>query len=88
MEMWNFWFRELVMKQEIDWSACTLVEVKRRVQNGLPVLIGTRMLVNGIVDNFDYGVSAAEIAEQFEVRLDEVEAILAYAQSHRAAHPV
>jgi uncharacterized protein (DUF433 family) len=55
---------------------------------GLPVLIGTRMLVNGIVDNFDYGVSAAEIAEQFEVRLDEVEAILAYAQSHRAAHPV
>jgi uncharacterized protein (DUF433 family) len=46
------------------------------------------MPVNGIVDNFDYGLSVAEIAEQFEIPADRVEAILIYARSHRTAHRV
>jgi uncharacterized protein (DUF433 family) len=33
-------------------------------------------------------VDVEEIAEQFEVPADRIEAILAYAQSHRVAHPV
>ncbi len=74
--------------KDIDWSECPLVEVKPRVQSGAPVLRGTRMPVQAIVDNFEYGVSAAEIAEQFEIPLNDVEAILAYAKSHRIAHPV
>lgn len=48
----------------------------------------TRMPVDAIVDNFDYGMSPAEIAEQFELPPDRVKAILAYAQSHRVVHPV
>ena len=64
------------------------MEIKPRVQSGAPVLCGTRMPVSAIVDNFDYGVSVAEIAEQFEVPADRIEAILAYAKSHRVAHPV
>jgi uncharacterized protein (DUF433 family) len=78
----------MATKQEIDWSECPLVEVKPAVQSGAPVLRGTRMPVNAIVDNFDYGLSAAEIAEQFQVPLDKVEAILVFAKSHRVAHPV
>jgi uncharacterized protein (DUF433 family) len=75
-------------KEKIDWSDCALVEVKPGVQSGAPVLRGTRLPVNAIVDNSDYGVSAAEIAEQFEVAQDSIETILAYAKSHRVAHPV
>jgi uncharacterized protein (DUF433 family) len=41
-----------------------------------------------MVDNFDYGLSAAEIAEQFEISPDRVEAVLTYAKSHRIAHRV
>jgi uncharacterized protein (DUF433 family) len=74
--------------ETIDWSECPLVEVKPGVQSGAPVLRGTRMPVNAIVDNFDYGVRAAEIAEQFEIPLEQVEAILTYAKSHRVAHSV
>ena len=59
----------------IDWSQCPLVEVKPGVQNGAPVLIGTRMPVDAIVDNFNYGVSVAEIAEQCEIPWDRFEAI-------------
>jgi uncharacterized protein (DUF433 family) len=58
------------------------------VQSGAPVLRGTRMPVGAILDNFEYGLSAAEISEQFEVPQDQVQAILMYAKSHRVAHPV
>jgi uncharacterized protein (DUF433 family) len=78
----------MATNEKIDWSECPLVETKPGVQSGAPVLRGTRMPVSAIVDNFDYGVSVAEIAEQFEVRPDHIQAILAYAKSHRVAHPV
>lgn len=78
----------MASKETINWSECPLVETKPGVQNGAPVLRGTRMPVNAIVDNFDYGVSVAEIAEQFEIPPERVEAIVAYAKSHRVAHPV
>jgi uncharacterized protein (DUF433 family) len=78
----------MTRQEKIDWSNCPLVEKKQEVQSGAPVLRGTRMPVNAIVDNFDYGVSVSEIAEQFEVPLDQVEAVLSYAKSHRIAHLV
>jgi len=46
------------------------------------------MPVNAIVDNFDDGVSVAEISQQFEIPQDRVQAILTYAKSHRVAHSV
>ena len=52
----------MATKEKIDWSECLLVETKPGVQSGVPVLRGTRMPVDAIVDNFDYGVSVAEIA--------------------------
>jgi uncharacterized protein (DUF433 family) len=65
-----------------------LVDVNPRVQSGAPMLRGTRMPVNAIVDNFDFGLSVAEISERFEVPKDRVQAILTYAKSPRVAHPV
>ncbi len=78
----------MATQDNIDWSECPLVEVKPAVQSGAPVLRGTRLPVSALVDNFDYGVSIAEIAEQFEVSLGCVESILTYAKKHRIAHPV
>ena len=78
----------MATKEKIDWSEYPLVEIKPGVQSGAPVVPGTRMPVNAIVDNFDYGVSVAEIVEQFEVPPDRIEAILTYAKSHRIAHRI
>jgi uncharacterized protein (DUF433 family) len=78
----------MAAKEKIDWSECPLVEVIPGVQSDASVLLGTRMPVDAIVDNFGYGVSVSEIAEQFEIPPDSVKAILAYAKSHRVAHPV
>ena len=74
-------------EEKIDWSQCSLVEINLRVQGGTPVLRGTRMPVNAIVDNYDYGLSVAEISEQFDVSEEDILAILTYVKSHRVAHP-
>ena len=78
----------MAVAEQIDWSQCSLVEVKPNVQSGAPVLRGTRMPVSAIVDNSHYGLSAAEIAEQFEIPESQIQAILTYAKGHRVAHPV
>jgi uncharacterized protein (DUF433 family) len=70
---------------QVDWSQCPLVEVDSEIQSGAPILAGTRLPVSAIVDNAEYGLSVAEISEQFEVSGTQVEAILAYAKGHRVA---
>jgi uncharacterized protein (DUF433 family) len=89
-EIWNNGGQRIAMAkyEKIDWSECSLVEIKAGVQSGAPVLRGTRMPVDAIADNFDYGLSVEEIAEQFEIPADRVEAILNYAKSHRVAHRI
>ncbi len=72
--------------EKIDWSECPMVEVNVRVQGGEPVLRGTRMPVSAILNNFNYGMTAIEIGEQFEILPDRVESILTYAKSHLVAH--
>jgi uncharacterized protein (DUF433 family) len=64
----------------IDWSHCLLVEIRPEIQSGAPVLRGTRLPISAILDNTAYGVSVAEIAEQFEIPPDQVAAILTYAK--------
>jgi uncharacterized protein (DUF433 family) len=78
----------MVVGEQIDWSQCPLVEVKPKVLGGAPVLRGTRMPVSAIVDNSAYGLSVAEIVEQFQIPEAQVQAILAYARSHRVAHSI
>jgi uncharacterized protein (DUF433 family) len=73
---------------QVDWSQCPLVEVDPEIQSGAPVLSGTRLPVSAIVDNAEYGLSVAEISEQFEVSQPQVKAILAYAKGHRIADTV
>jgi uncharacterized protein (DUF433 family) len=73
--------------EQIDWSQCPLVEVRPQVLGGAPVLRGTRMPVSAIVDNFDYGLSVAEIAEQFEITESQIRAILTYCnRAEEAGH--
>ena len=74
--------------EQIDWSQCPLVEAKPRVLGGAPVLRGTRMPVSAIVDNSAYGLTVAEIVEQFQIPEAQVQAILSYAKSHRVAHSI
>lgn len=63
-------------QQTVDWSQCALVESVSDRLSGAPVLRGTRMPAQAIVDNYDDGLSPEQISEAFELPLSSVTAIL------------
>jgi uncharacterized protein (DUF433 family) len=69
----------------MDWSGCSLVETKPGVQRGRPVLKGTRMPADDIIENWEAGVDERDIAENFQLPVEQVKAILSYAATHRHA---
>lgn len=78
----------MAAEETVDWSACPLVEVNPRVHSGAPVLRGTRMPVDTIIDNFQFGLTVAEISEQFELPPECIQAILGYAKDHVLARSI
>jgi uncharacterized protein (DUF433 family) len=67
-----------MIEDRIDWSQCHIVESIPGKLSGVPVLKGTRMPVQAILDNYDAGLTPAEVAETFALRLADVVAILEY----------
>lgn len=77
--------RNLKLEPQMDWSKCPLVETKPDVQRGRPVIKGTRMPAEDIVENWEDGVGEFEIAQNFGLPVEQVKAILLYAASHQDA---
>ncbi len=71
--------------ERTDWKDCPLVEVIPGKVSGAPLLKGTRMPVDVVVENYADGLPAEEIAEVFELPTDSVRALLAYAVKHNPA---
>lgn len=69
----------------MDWTDCPLVEVNPRKVSGAPILKGTRMPADAIVENYKSGLPANEIAEVFELPAESVRSLLAYAVKQNPA---
>jgi uncharacterized protein (DUF433 family) len=73
---------------DINWSACPDVErVPGRV-SGQWVVIGTRILADGVIENADAGLSPEEIGDEIfdGLGVDRARRIIRYARAH-ARHP-
>jgi uncharacterized protein (DUF433 family) len=68
----------------IDWAGCSLVEVNPRKVSGVPILKGTRVQADSIVENFDGGSPVEEIADNFDIPESVVREVLRYAASSRS----
>jgi uncharacterized protein (DUF433 family) len=80
--------RRSVMEQ-LDWSICPLVEIDPSRVSGRPVLKGTRMPVEDIIANYEYGVSISEISTQFQIPATIIKELLSYVERrHALARPV
>ena len=71
----------------MNWLERPLVEVKPGVQRGRPVLKGTRMPAEDIVENWEAGVDESDIAANFRLPVEHVKAIHSYAASNQDAAP-
>ena len=69
----------------MDWTGCPDIEIDPDKLGGTPLLKHSRMPAEGIVANYAEGMSAAEIAEEFELPAQGVRDLLAYAS---ARHPM
>lgn len=75
--------------KSLDWSQCPMVEIDPSRVNGRPVLKGTRMPVEDILANYEYGVSISEISSQFQIPAQIIAELLSYVERHHAlARPV
>ncbi len=69
----------------IDWTDCPLVEINPRKVSGTPILKGTRMPADAILQNHASGLPAEEIAEVFELPEASVRALLNYVADRNPA---
>ena len=67
----------------MDWIGCNLVERDPEKLSGVPIVKGTRMQADGILENYEDGLSPEEISYQFDLELDVVRQVLAFASSHK-----
>ncbi len=67
---------------KVDWSDCSIVEVNPRKVSGAPILKGTRVQADSIVENYEGGESVEEIAENFSIPQETIRSLLAYATKH------
>lgn len=70
----------------VDWAGCPLVEVIPGKVSGVPLLKGTRLPAETIVENYEGGSPIEEIVENFDVPEQTIREILAYAASYQEQH--
>ncbi len=68
----------------MDWSGCDLVERVPGKVSGQPVIKGTRVFADQIVEEAALGSPVEEIAENYPaITAEHIRQLLAYADSHQ-----
>jgi uncharacterized protein (DUF433 family) len=62
----------------MDWSGCESVEVVPGKVSGVPLIRHTRVPVDLVVSSWDGGESVDEIAFNYDLNLEEINAVLAH----------
>jgi uncharacterized protein (DUF433 family) len=72
---------------DIDWMACELVEVVPGKVSGRPIVRGTRILPDAIVDSYDLGETMEELREGFPaLSISQIKRLIEFARAQRG-HP-
>jgi uncharacterized protein (DUF433 family) len=67
----------------VDWTDCPLVEVNPLKVSGVPILKGTRVQADSIVENFEGGSPIEEIADNFDIPEATIRMVLDFAENKR-----
>ena len=67
----------------MNWHACSLVEVVPGKVSGVPILKGTRVQADAIVENYQNGSPIEEIAENFSISAVTIAQILHFAEAEQ-----
>ena len=67
----------------IDWSECPIVQCDPEKLGGVPTVRAYRVSADSVVQNHDDDMSAEEIAYQFTLPIEDVRAVIQYAEKAR-----
>jgi uncharacterized protein (DUF433 family) len=69
---------------EIDWMGCELIEQIPGKVSGRPIVRGTRILPDAIVDSFDLGETIEELREGFpSLSVSQINRLIEFAHAQR-----
>jgi len=69
---------------EIDWTQCELIERVPGKVSGRPIVRGTRILPEAIVNSYDAGDSLDLIHENYPgLSIPEIQQLIEFAHAHR-----
>ena len=68
----------------MDWSGCELVESVPGKVSGVPLIRGTRVPADQVIESFDDGESVDEIAYNYDLNAADILRLLEY-RNHRRA---
>ncbi len=73
----------------IDWLACELIETIPGKVSGRPIVRGTRIMPDGIVNSYEMGESIEDIHEDWpSLSVAQIERLIEFAHAHREQpHP-
>jgi uncharacterized protein (DUF433 family) len=68
----------------MDWVGCDLVEIVPGKVSGQPIVRGTRILADTIIEDYEMGSPIEEIAENFpSLPIESIETLLHFAETRR-----
>jgi len=68
----------------IDWTSCDLVERVPGKVSGRPIVRGTRIMPDGIVNSYEMGESIEEIREDWpSLSAAQIDRLIEFAHAHR-----
>ena len=69
---------------QIDWTQCELIEQIPGKVSGRPIVRGTRIMPEGIVNSYEMGESIEDIQEDWpSLSLAQIERLIEFAHAHR-----
>ncbi len=73
-----------MVRTEIDWTVCELIERIPGKVSGRPIVRGTRILPDAIVDSYDLGESIDELHEGFPaLSVEQIKRLIEFAHAQR-----
>jgi uncharacterized protein (DUF433 family) len=69
----------------MDWSGCEVVETIPGKVSGVPLIRHTRVPVDLVIASKDGGETIEEIAYNYDLRSEDILAVLSYRDSHQPA---
>lgn len=69
---------------EIDWTTCELIEQIPGKVSGRPIVRGTRILPDAILDSYDLGESIDDLHEGFPaLSIEQIKRLIEFAHARR-----